>query len=164
VDENGDTFLANALLKANSASECTGLCSVADDSGLVVDALQGRPGVYSARFAGIDASDQANVGLLLTELEGVRVRSASFHCVIVLARTDGATKHFVGRVDGVIAESPRGANGFGYDPVFVPSSGDGRCFAEMTEAEKSQISHRGIATRALVEFLKDSQGQQWVRS
>lgn len=164
VIESGATFLENALLKAHSARSCTGLCSVADDSGLSVDALGGRPGVYSARFAGPDATDESNLSRLLAELHGVTKRTASFHCVIVLSRVDGATKHFEGRVDGVIATAPRGVNGFGYDPVFIPTQGDGRTFAEMSEVEKSSLSHRGMATRALVTFLKDSQGQQWVRS
>ncbi|MGC8481973.1 MAG: non-canonical purine NTP pyrophosphatase, partial [Acidimicrobiales bacterium] len=106
----------------------------------------------------------SNLSRLITELHEVTKRTASFHCVIVLSRVDGATKHFEGRADGVIATTPRGVNGFGYDPVFVPTQGDGRTFAEMSEEEKSLLSHRGIATRALVTFLKDSQGQQWVRS
>jgi XTP/dITP diphosphohydrolase len=155
--ETGCTFLDNALLKARHAAVCTGLPAIADDSGLEVDALGGAPGVYSARFAGEGASDADNVALLLARLEAVatRRRTARFRCVMVYLAgpRDGAPLVAEGCWDGHIAAEPRGAGGFGYDPVFVdPASG--LTAAELPPAQKNQRSHRGQAClrlKALIE-------------
>ena len=133
--------------------DATGEAAVADDSGLEVDGLDGRPGVRSARFAGDDADDADNVALLKSLLggwaEGDPRRKARFRCAIVLAMADGTEWVADGAVEGRIVADPRGSAGFGYDPVFVPDEGDGRTFAEMSGNEKHAISHRGRALRAL---------------
>lgn len=154
--ETGATFLANALLKARHAARVSGLPALADDSGLEVDALQGAPGVHSARFAGADASDAANNDLLLRKLAGVREteRGARFRCVLVYLRAADDPEPLVceGVWHGGILEAPRGTGGFGYDPLFlVPELG--RSAAELTTAEKNARSHRGQALRALVAAL-----------
>jgi XTP/dITP diphosphohydrolase len=159
VVEDADDFLGNARLKARALLAATGIDSLADDSGLEVDALQGAPGVRSARYAGDDADDQANTERLLTELERRGVaknsgRTARFRSVVVLVRADGAEFVAEGTVEGRIADEPRGSGGFGYDPVFIPAEGDGRTFAEMDVAEKHAISHRGRALRDLVSQLR----------
>jgi XTP/dITP diphosphohydrolase len=151
VSEDGDTFLANARLKAQAVARHTGCPALADDSGLCVDALDGLPGVRSARFAadaGAGSGDAANVALLLDRLRGVapEQRSAHFHCAIVVAHPDGRELVAEGRCDGRIAAAPRGGGGFGYDPVFL--FGD-RTFAEMAAAEKDRVSHRARAIAAL---------------
>jgi XTP/dITP diphosphohydrolase len=151
VVEDGDTFLANARLKAHAVAGHAGLAALADDSGLAVDALGGLPGVRSARFAadaGAGSGDSANVALLLERLRGVAPerRMARFHCAIVVAHPDGRELVAEGRCEGRIAETRRGHGGFGYDPVFLV--GD-RTFAEMDAAEKDQVSHRAIAIAAL---------------
>ncbi|MDQ2678400.1 MAG: non-canonical purine NTP pyrophosphatase, partial [Actinomycetota bacterium] len=130
--------------------------ALADDSGLEVDALDGAPGVRSARFAGEDATDADNVSLLLERLAGVPddERTARFRCVIVLQRPDGTELVADGSVEGRIIDAPRGESGFGYDPVFVPTEGNGRTFAEMSADEKHAISHRGRALRSLVTQLR----------
>jgi XTP/dITP diphosphohydrolase len=148
VDETGATFLDNARLKARAAAEATGLPAVADDSGLVVDALGGEPGVRSARYAGADQDDAANLALLLRRLAGIADRRARFVCAAVLAAPDGREWTADGTLEGTIAPAPRGAGGFGYDPVFVPEGGD-RTAAELTPAEKDAVSHRGRAFRSL---------------
>jgi XTP/dITP diphosphohydrolase len=158
VVEDGDTFLDNARLKAVALAAATGEAALADDSGLEVDALDGAPGVHSARYAGESASDAANVDLLLAELERVgatepAARTARFRCVLVLRRPDGTELVADGVVEGTICAVPAGDAGFGYDPVFVPVEGDGRTFAQMASAEKQAISHRGRALRALVAHL-----------
>lgn len=158
VVEDGDTFLANARLKAVALAAATGDAALADDSGLEVDALGGAPGVFSARFAGESASDADNVALVLAELERVGAtqppaRTARFRCVLVLRTPDGAELVAEGSVEGRLIQAPRGDGGFGYDPIFVPSEGDGRTFAEMTGAEKQAISHRGRALRDLIAQL-----------
>jgi len=153
VVEDASDFVGNARLKAVALAEATGSVALADDSGLVVDALGGAPGVRSARYAGEGAGDVDNVERLLAELSGVADRSARFVCVLVLRSPDGAELVVDGRVEGRIAVSPAGDAGFGYDPVFVPAEGDDRSFAEMDPAEKSAISHRGRALRALVAAL-----------
>lgn len=156
VVEDADSFEGNARLKAHALRDATGSSALADDSGLEVDALGGAPGVRSARFAGPHASDADNVAALRAALDG---RSgpdqprARFRCVLVLARPDETEVVAHGTVEGTIADEPRGANGFGYDPVFVPDEGDGRTFAEMTAAEKHAISHRGRALAALADQL-----------
>ncbi len=155
VDETGETLLDNARLKAVALAEATGRPAVADDTGLAVDALGGAPGVYSARFAGPDATYADNVAKLLADLSGVEDdrRTARFETVALARFPDGTEVHAVGAVEGRIATAARGAGGFGYDPLFVPDEGDGRTFAEMTPAEKHALSHRGRAFRALAAEL-----------
>jgi XTP/dITP diphosphohydrolase len=157
VVEDGDTLLANARLKAVAVSEAVGLGAVADDTGLEVDALDGAPGVFTARFAGEGATYADNVAKLLVELEGVpaEVRGARFRTVALARFPDGREVVAEGVVTGTIATEARGTEGFGYDPVFVPDEGDGRTFAEMSAGEKHAISHRGRAFRALAEALTD---------
>jgi XTP/dITP diphosphohydrolase len=156
-EETGSTFEENALLKARYCYERAGLPSVADDSGLEVDALGGRPGVLSARYAGSDATDPDRVDLLLEELAsaGARDRSARFVCVIAFVG-DGIERTFTGECAGHIADRAVGSGGFGYDPVFVPS-GESRTFAEMASDEKAAISHRGRAVRAFEQFIRARQ-------
>lgn len=158
VPETGDTLLDNARLKASALFEATGHAAVADDTGLEVDALDGAPGVYSARFAGEHATYADNVGLLLRSLEGVAPadRTAHFKTVALLQLGDGTEIWAEGVVRGRIAEDARGQEGFGYDPVFVPDAGDGRTFAEMSPEEKHALSHRGRAFRALAQQLEPS--------
>ncbi len=153
-DETGATYAENALIKARAAWRATGLRTIADDSGLEVDALGGAPGVYSARYGGPGLDDAGRVARLLSELRDVPDdrRTARFRCVIALVAPDGRERVVEGTVDGVIARAPRGAGGFGYDPVFVyPPLG--RTFAELTREEKSRVDHRGAAVRALARVL-----------
>jgi XTP/dITP diphosphohydrolase len=154
--ETGSTFEANALLKARHAAAGAGLPALADDSGLEVDALGGRPGVWSARFARHGASDRENLEHLLEELAGVPEgrRQARYQCVIVLLRhaQDEAPLIARGTWEGHIATAPRGHGGFGYDPVFVPT-GTARRAAELPSTEKNAVSHRGQALAALVAML-----------
>ena len=156
VEETGITLEDNARLKAVALCEATGEPAIADDTGLEVAALGGAPGVRSARFAGPDASYADNVALLLERLEGVEPgrRTARFATVAVAHWPDDREVAAFGDVEGVIAATPRGTNGFGYDPVFVPIEGDGRTFAEMTAAEKHALSHRGRAFRTLADGLR----------
>jgi XTP/dITP diphosphohydrolase len=155
VDESADTLEGNARLKAQALCAATGEPAVADDTGLEVDALGGRPGVYSSRFAGPRASYADNVTKLLADLQGVPParRTARFRTVALVDFPDGREVLAEGTVDGHIATEARGDQGFGYDSVFVSYDGDGRTFAEMTLAEKQAISHRGRAFRALAERL-----------
>ena len=155
VDETGTTLLENARLKAAAIASATGQPAVADDTGLLVDALDGAPGVYSARFAGEGATYADNVAKLLAELAGVPAerRTARFETVALVRWPDGREVAATGAVDGVIAADARGTNGFGYDPLFVPAEGDGRTFAELTAEEKHALSHRGRAFRALAAEL-----------
>jgi XTP/dITP diphosphohydrolase len=155
VEETGATLEANARLKAVGLATATGLPAIADDTGLEVDALGGAPGVYSARFAGPDATYADNCILLLRRLEGVPAarRTARFATVALAHWPDGREAAALGTVEGTIAETARGDGGFGYDPVFVPLEGDGRTFAEMSAAEKHAISHRGRAFRTLADGL-----------
>ena len=156
AEETGDTFLENALLKARRAAIETGLIAIADDSGLVVDILGGEPGVYSARYAGGDATDEQNVDKLLQSLQGKddEERTAAFHCVVVVVFPDEQREPIVaeGKWTGRIAQSRRGEGGFGYDPVFFDPE-LGLCAAEMTADEKNARSHRGRALRRLSNFL-----------
>jgi XTP/dITP diphosphohydrolase len=151
--ETGDTFTANALPKARVAARATGRAAFADDSGIEAAALGGAPGVRSARFAGEHASDADNLAKLIAEAP---VGSALAY-VCVIAFVDPATgeeRTFEGRCTGTMAADPRGSGGFGYDPIFVPNDyDDGRTMAELTQAEKDAISHRGRAARALLEHL-----------
>lgn len=158
VVEDQPDFEGNARLKAVALARVTGLAALADDSGLVVDALGGEPGVRSARYAGDAADDADNVARLLVELERVGAvaaedRTARFVCVLVLRTAEGDELVVDGAVEGRIADSPSGDAGFGYDPVFVPDEGDGRTFAQMDPDEKHAMSHRGRALRALVARL-----------
>ena len=155
VVEDGETFAENAVKKARCAALATGKITIADDSGLVVDALGGRPGVRSARFAGDDASDGENNVKLLIELAGVPAdrRTAAFHCVIALCTPDGECLTFDGDLEGVLLEGPRGDGGFGYDPLFlVPEYG--QTLAELPIAIKNAISHRGKALAKLKNYLQ----------
>lgn len=154
VVEDGETFKHNALKKAREISAHTGLAALADDSGLEVDALQGAPGVYSARYAGEDATDADNVSRLLRELGSASTdrRTARFHCVIALVTPSGIEEVFDGTVEGRIGTEERGHNGFGYDPVFFPE-GHSRTFAEMDASEKDGMSHRGRALQKFADFL-----------
>ena len=150
VVEDGGSFLENALKKARAFAEFTGETVLADDSGLEVDALAGRPGVYSSRYAGPDANDEENIKKLLLELRDVPAekRGAAFRCALVMYRPDGEYDTFEGTLRGVITTEPRGTQGFGYDPVFfVPEIG--KTVAEMPMEVKNSISHRGAALRAL---------------
>jgi len=144
VVEDGDTFDENAYKKASFVSKILGYPALADDSGLVVDALDGAPGVYSARYAGENASDQQRYTKLLDEMKGHTNRQAAFECVISLAVPTGAALTYEGRCEGLIAEEPSGDGGFGYDPVFYypPLK---KTFGELSREDKSRISHRGKA-------------------
>ena len=153
VDETADTLEGNARLKAVAVCDATGEVAVADDTGLEVVALDGRPGVRAARYAGPGATYADNVTKLLAELDGATDRRARFRTVALARFPDGREVVAEGTVKGSIAPSPRGTAGFGYDPVFVPDGGDGRTFAEMTRAEKEAVSHRGRAFRALLASL-----------
>jgi XTP/dITP diphosphohydrolase len=157
VEETGDTLLENARLKARALAEATGHPAIADDTGLEVDALGGAPGVYSARYAGEEATYADNVAKLLRELAphpAQSDRGARFRTVALIALPDGSELSAEGVVEGTIAGEARGEGGFGYDPVFVPVEGQGRTFAEMDSAEKHACSHRGRAFRALAELLR----------
>ena len=155
VDEIGTTLEENARLKAVALAEATGLPAIADDTGLEVDALGGAPGVFSARFAGPDATYADNCALLVARLAGEPPdrRRARFVTVAIARWPDGREVAAFGDVEGTIAEVPRGGNGFGYDPVFVPDEGNGATFAELTATEKHAISHRGRAFRTLAQGL-----------
>lgn len=153
VDETGETLEENARLKAVALVDATGEAAVADDTGLEVAALGGAPGVYSARYAGEDATYADNVAKLVRSLEGAGDRRARFRTVALARFPDGREVIAEGVVDGTITAEARGAAGFGYDPLFVPDEGDGRTFAEMTAEEKHAVSHRGRAFRALDALL-----------
>ena len=155
VDETGTTLVDNARLKAAAIAAATGQPAVADDTGLLVDALDGAPGVFSARFAGEGATYADNVAKLLAALAGVppERRTARFETVALVRWPDGREVAATGAVDGMIATEARGQSGFGYDPVFVPAEGDGRTFAELAPEEKHTLSHRGRAFRALAAEL-----------
>ncbi|MBE6753534.1 MAG: RdgB/HAM1 family non-canonical purine NTP pyrophosphatase [Ruminococcaceae bacterium] len=151
-EENGETFEANALIKAKAFAEVTGLPAIADDSGLCVDALGGRPGVQSARYGG-DHDAQSAIDLLLSELQGVPMeqRGAYFACSMCCYWPDGKVVTAEGRCDGAIAFERQGDGGFGFDPVFLCK--EGGCFGTMTDEEKDRVSHRGIALRRMAELL-----------
>jgi XTP/dITP diphosphohydrolase len=154
VVETGETLLDNARLKAVALAEATGMPAIADDTGLEVEAIGGAPGVYSARYAGENATYADNVAKLLTALHGVDNRRAQFKTVAIARWPDGTEIACEGTVDGTIATTAAGGAGFGYDPLFVPDEGDGRTFAQMTPAEKHALSHRGRAFRALADRLR----------
>ena len=152
VEETGETFVENAVSKAISWYRASSLPSLADDSGLSVDALQGRPGVLSARFAGPGAGDSANCELLLKLMEGQKDRTARFICVVALAISEDTVITARGEYEGSILAQPQGGNGFGYDPVFFdPASG--KTFAQLSGAQKNERSHRRLALMALRQKL-----------
>jgi XTP/dITP diphosphohydrolase len=157
IEETGRTFAENATLKALAVSQDRHLLVVADDSGLEVDALDGAPGIFSARYAGANATDAQNIEKLLRELAGKRDRSARFRCVIALARDAELVRTFEGTVEGVIVDLARGGGGFGYDPVFQPEGFD-KTFGELSAATKNQISHRARAITQLAQFLQTQRG------
>ena len=150
VEETGETLEANALLKARSVVEATGLPVVADDTGLEVDALGGAPGVHTARYAGPSATYDDNVAKMLQEMAEVQDRSARFRSVVALAFPDGVEIVAEGSLEGCIATEGRGSRGFGYDPIFEV---DGLTFAELSAEQKNELSHRARALRALVEAV-----------
>ncbi len=154
--EDGDSFAANALLKARAARAATGIAAIGDDSGIEARALGGRPGVRSARYAGPDAGDEENLALLISELEGAVDRTVTYVCVIAYLDDAGDELVFEGRCEGELSFEPRGSGGFGYDPAFVPRDTgprDGRTMAELNAEEKHAISHRGRAARLLASHL-----------
>jgi len=154
--ERGETFAENALGKARAAHAATDAPAIADDSGIKAYALEGRPGVYSARYAGEGASDEENLAKLLEEVRRGDDRRVAYVCVIALIAKDGEESLFEGRCEGTLATEPRGSGGFGYDPAFIPDDtgpDDTRTMAELAPAEKHAISHRGRAARALAEHL-----------
>lgn len=150
--EDGNTFLENARKKATEIAAISGCAALADDSGICVDALDGAPGIFSARFAGEHGNDEANNRLLLEKLSGAADRGAHYTCAMVLAYPDGKEVEAEGYLYGDITVNPRGEGGFGYDPLFVPK-GSFRTVAEYTDEEKNAISHRGEALRALLRKL-----------
>ena len=156
--EKGGSFCENARIKALHWFNHSGLASLADDSGLAVEALDGAPGIYSARFAGDGATDKDNLERLLERLHGVdhSERGASFICCLALCRTNGSLVMFQGRCDGVILDHPRGRGGFGYDPVFYyPPLG--KTFAQLDTEGKNRVSHRGRALQSLCEWLSGNE-------
>ncbi len=161
VVEDADTLLGNARLKARALVDATGLPAVADDTGLFVDALDGRPGVHTARYAGEFATYADNCTKLLSELAGLNAvdaerRTARFKTVAIVAYPNGDEVFFEGVVEGVIASEQRGEGGFGYDPLFIPEGGSGRTFSELGPTVKNELSHRGRAFRGLATLLKDN--------
>ena len=158
VEETGKTFEENAYIKALAAAKEVNIPCIADDSGLCVDAIGGKPGVYTARYAPNRDFDKG-MDKLLDELKNTNSnnRAAHFSCVIVLAYPDGNYKSFEGRVDGSIATQKSGSAGFGYDPIFIPT-GFNRSFAEFNNIEKNKISHRGRALQKFIDYLKDNKG------
>lgn len=151
--ENGETFEENSAMKAVQASDFSHMTAFADDSGLAVDALGGAPGIYSARYAGENATDGDRIAKLLNELKGVTDRTARFVCVISIAYQGKLIASFRGEVVGTIAQSPAGSSGFGYDPVFVPA-GYEQTFAELGAEVKDKISHRARAFEQAVAFIQ----------
>ena len=155
VEETGDTYLDNALLKARAVAAALEIPALADDSGIEVDALGGKPGVRSARYAGQGASDQRNLQELIRAVRGVPAsgRTARYRCVAALALPDGTVMHADGTCEGSLTKDPRGDGGFGYDPIFVPAGWE-RTMAELAPEEKDRISHRGRAFRSLRGLLE----------
>ncbi|MBK9638585.1 MAG: RdgB/HAM1 family non-canonical purine NTP pyrophosphatase [Bacteroidetes bacterium] len=156
LPETKGTIIGNATQKASFVWEATGVECLADDSGLEVDALEGRPGVDSAHYSGFPISADRNMDLLLSQLHGLENRRASFVTILALIK-DGVCRHFEGRVFGTISEQKRGENGFGYDPIFIPD-GQLLTFAEMDDKMKNEISHRSIALRKLKAFFDLKEG------
>jgi XTP/dITP diphosphohydrolase len=153
VEETGETFAENAMLKAKAVCAAANLPAIADDSGLCVDALNGGPGVYSARYGGEGLDDRGRYTLLLNSLRGMPTRSAHFTCAVACAFPNGDTLSAEGRCDGAIAYAPMGTGGFGYDPVFLLPE-KAKTFAQLSEEEKSAVSHRGKALAAFAQVLE----------
>ncbi len=153
IEETASTFEGNALIKARTIYQDTGLNCFADDSGLIVDSLNGRPGVYSARYAGEPKDDQRNIDKILDELNGVQNRKAHFKSVIALI-LNGNEFVFEGIINGVLTDKKSGVNGFGYDPIFIPD-GYQQTFAEISFEVKNKISHRALAMEKLIKVLRD---------
>ncbi|HKP91260.1 MAG TPA: RdgB/HAM1 family non-canonical purine NTP pyrophosphatase [Thermoleophilaceae bacterium] len=160
--ETGDTFEANARVKARAAADATGGAAVADDSGIEAAALGGRPGVRSARYAGEQATDEENLAKLLREVPDDGDRRVAYVCALAFVEPDGEHEQvFEARCTGTLALEPRGGGGFGYDPAFVPDdTGDGRTMAELDPAEKDAISHRGRAARLFADWLAERVGRE----
>lgn len=150
IEETGKTFAENAFIKAKTVRDLAGLAALADDSGLEVEALDGAPGVYSARYAGEDQNDKNNIKKLLRVLDGQKNRKASFTTVLCLAYPSGEVVYAEGKTEGVILEEEQGENGFGYDPIFF-SSDLNKSFGQATDEEKNSVSHRGRALKALLQ-------------
>ncbi|MDW7645871.1 MAG: XTP/dITP diphosphatase [Desulfuromonadales bacterium] len=157
VEEDGDSFEANARKKAETVAATVGLWTLADDSGLTVDALGGRPGVHSARYAGPEATDADNNAKLIQELAEVpRIqRKGAFNCCMALSRPGEPTRVFHGRIEGLLLDEPRGEGGFGYDPLFLVRE-YGKTMAELAIEVKNRISHRGQALRQALDWIKDN--------
>jgi len=155
IDENGDTFEENALIKARAVAMATGYCALADDSGLAVDALNGEPGVHSARYAGLHGDDAANNALLIEKMQDVpqEERTAQFVCAMALCLPNGENSIVRGECPGLITYEPRGEGGFGYDPYFEYATG--QTFSEMSEEEKNQVSHRARAMQLMLPHLEE---------
>jgi len=154
IVEDADTLIGNATLKASTICAASGLPAVSDDTGLFVDALDGAPGIFAARYAGEDATYADNRTKLLDALAGSPTRTASFVSAVVVVWPDGRQLAVEGVCRGRIAERELGERGFGYDPVFIPDDGDGRSFSQMSDDEKNHISHRARALQALLDALK----------
>ena len=154
VEETADSFEGNALLKAREVSAFTNLPAIADDSGLAVDYLGGAPGIYSARYAGAHGDDQANLEKVLREMRGISNRGAHFVCAAAFVTPNGYERVLRAEMAGNLADQPRGENGFGYDPIFVPN-GYAQTTGEMEPTLKDSISHRGKAMRALAQLISD---------
>lgn len=156
IEETGSTFAENSLIKARAVSTHTGLIAIADDSGLCVDALDGQPGIYSARWAGEGATDESNLDLVLEQIRDVEPahRTAHFACAAALVLPSGEEYVVHGQVNGVLLTQRRGEGGFGYDPIFLPDGFDATT-AEMNPEQKDAISHRGQAMRALVPVIQE---------
>ncbi|TXC90139.1 XTP/dITP diphosphatase [Metabacillus litoralis] len=155
VEETGSTFEANAILKAEAISKQYGMVTIADDSGLEVDYLNGQPGVYSARYAGTDKSDQANMEKVLKELSAItelEKRSARFICALALSTPGHVVQTVRGACEGFIAETPTGENGFGYDPIFILQNSN-KTMAQLSKEEKNKVSHRSDALKKLIELI-----------
>jgi len=159
AEEDGETLAENAIKKAQALVEQTGLPCLADDTGLMVDALDGRPGVYSARYASEDASYTDNNNLLLHELRDVPAnkRQAAFCCVMALCYPDGNCQLFEGKLEGVILDHFQGDGGFGYDPIFAVGNGE-QSLAQLSVEEKNRISHRGLAIKKLLDYFHEVGG------
>ncbi len=156
LEETGVTFEANARAKATHAARSAGVVALGEDSGLEVDVLGGAPGVFSARYAGAHGDDRANLEKLLRELARADDRRARFVCTVAVAEPGGEVSATArGTCEGTIALTPRGAGGFGYDPIFLPDAAPSRTLAELTADEKSAISHRGQALRRIAPFLRE---------
>ncbi|HEY5708505.1 MAG TPA: RdgB/HAM1 family non-canonical purine NTP pyrophosphatase [Solirubrobacterales bacterium] len=155
--EEGDSFAEIALEKACAAHAATGSAAIGDDSGIKAAGLGGRPGIHSARYGGLGASDEENLAKLLREVaEAGDDRRAAYHCALALVDEGGAEHVFEGRCEGLLIETPRGDGGFGYDPAFVPDAtgpADERTMSELSQAEKNEVSHRSVAARLLAEHL-----------